>query len=113
MPFIIYNSEVKHVNNQKYCSSLDILPTMLNMLGIEYDSRLLMGKDIFSNSDDLVIFSDRSFITNKGRYNELLEYYTGDSVDDDYISNMQTEMYHKFRYSRLILENDFYRYIKL
>ncbi len=112
MPFIIYNSEVEHVDNKKYCSSLDILPTMLNMLGVEYDSRLLMGKDIFSDSDDLVIFSDRSFITNKGRYNELAETYTGQTVASDYISDMQTEIYHKFRYSRLILENDFYRHLK-
>ena len=35
---------------EKVCSSLDVLPTVLNLFGIEYDSRLLMGKDILSNN---------------------------------------------------------------
>ena len=59
MPFIIYNSEEdKKIISNKYSSSLDVLPTILNLFGVEFDSRLLMGKDIFSDSEPLVIFSD-------------------------------------------------------
>ncbi|MDE6108220.1 MAG: LTA synthase family protein, partial [Oscillospiraceae bacterium] len=47
----------------KPCASLDILPTLSNLFGLEYDSRLLMGRDILSDSPGLVILSDRSFIT--------------------------------------------------
>ncbi|MBO5413225.1 MAG: LTA synthase family protein, partial [Clostridia bacterium] len=53
----------------KYCSSLDVLPTVLNLFGFDYDSRLLMGRDIFSDSEPFVIFSNRSFILKNGRYN--------------------------------------------
>ena len=35
----------------KVCSSIDILPTVSNLLGLEYDSRLLVGRDILSDSD--------------------------------------------------------------
>lgn len=36
------------------------------------DSSLLMGKDILSNNiEPIVTFSDRSFITDKGRYNSV------------------------------------------
>ena len=112
MPFIIYNSEEdKKIISNKYSSSLDVLPTILNLFGVEFDSRLLMGKDIFSDSEPLVIFSDRSYITNKGRYNSITEIFEGEDVDEAYINNVKQEIYYKYRYSRLILENDFYRYL--
>jgi len=109
MPFIIYNSgEKEQIISDKYSSSLDILPTILNLFGLEYDSRLLMGKDIFSDSEPLVIFSNRSFITNEGRYNSTTENYKGQKISDNYIANKKKEIYYKYRYSRLILENNFY-----
>ena len=115
MPFIIMNGEnEKDVIIDKYCSSLDVLPTMLNLFEIEYDSRLLMGRDIFSDAESLVIFGDRSFITNKGFYDSMSESFTSfdDNIQEkEYIKEIQEDIYHKFRYSRLMLENDFYRYL--
>jgi phosphoglycerol transferase MdoB-like AlkP superfamily enzyme len=35
--------------------SLDIMPTLANLFGLDYDSRLVMGRDILSDSDALVI----------------------------------------------------------
>ena len=32
----------------EYCSTADILPTLLNLFGVDYDSRLLVGRDVFS-----------------------------------------------------------------
>ena len=116
MPFIIYNGSINSdIVVNKYASSLDVLPTMLNMFGVEYDSRLLMGQDIFSNSEPLVIFSDRSFITEVGRYNsmtESFESFSNESIDEEqYVNYIKEKIYHKYRYSRLILENDIYRKI--
>ncbi len=63
---LIWNSEMKEpVKVDKLSSSLDILPTMLNLFGVEFDSRLLMGRDLLSTSSPLVIYSNRSFITDK------------------------------------------------
>lgn len=113
MPLIIYNSgQTEKIESNKYCSSLDILPTMLNLLGANFDSRLLMGGDIFSKSKDLVIFADRSFITDQGRYNEITESYSGKQVEHTYVSDIKQIIYKKFRYSRLILKNNFYNYIE-
>ena len=53
-----------------------ILPTILNMFDIKYDSRLLVGKDIMSDTEGIVIFNDRSFLTNKGYYNEKTNKFT-------------------------------------
>ena len=98
----------------KIGSSLDILPTVLNLFGVEYDSRLLIGKDILSNADPLVIFSDRSFITDKGRYNAITEEFTpneGVEIEEGYVKKINAIIYKKYQMSRLILENDYYRKI--
>ena len=113
MPLLIWSGSMKEpITVEKIGSSLDVLPTVLNLFGVEYDSRLLMGRDILSDSDPLVIFSDRSFITDKGRYNALTEEFIpneGVQVDDDYVSNINKIIYKKYQMSRLVLENDYYR----
>ena len=52
----------------KYCSSLDVMPTLSNLFGLYYDSRLIMGQDILSDSPGLVIFSNYSFLHEQGYY---------------------------------------------
>ena len=116
MPFIIYDSTIENkIEIDKYGSSLDVLPTILNLFGVEYDSRLLMGKDILSDSESFIIFSNRSFITNKGIYNsrkELFKSFDGKDKDySKYINDTKEEIYLKYRYSRLMLLNDYYKYI--
>ena len=111
MPLIIYNSEINNQSVDKYCSNLDLLPTILNLYGIEYDSRLLLGKDIFSDSESTIIFHNRSFITNRGKYNSLMPIF-GESMTEEYVNQIKDEIYYKFKISRLILENDYYKYLK-
>lgn len=111
MPLIIYNSEVSDISTDKYFSMIDILPTILNLYGFSFDSRLLLGRDVFSDNLTPVIFYNRSFITEKGKYNSLTEKFSGD-YDKKYISSIQNDMYNKFRISRLILENDYYKIFK-
>ena len=108
---IIYNSKIETTKVTKYTSSLDILPTILNMFGVQYDSRLLMGRDIFSSSEDLVIFNNKSWITNKGRYDYLkreYESFDGD-YNQEYIDNINKIVDNKFKMSKLIVKNDYYR----
>ena len=72
-----------------------------------------MGRDLFSDSEPLVIFRDRSFITDKGRYNAVAREFTpnpGVEVDDEYIQNMINIVNAKFYYSTMILK-DYYSHI--
>jgi lipoteichoic acid synthase len=96
---------------EKLGSSLDILPTVLNLFGAKYDSRLIMGKDILSNYDPLVIYSNRSFITDKGRYNSITREYIGEG-DEDYISNIKAIINNRYSISRMIMDQDFYKKIE-
>ena len=96
--FLVWNSEMKApVKVEKLGSSLDILPTVLNLFGVEYDSRLLMGRDILSNEEGLIIFSNRSFITSKGRYNSLKKQFEGEDVEGEYVDEISRVIYNKYQ----------------
>ena len=113
-PLLIWSGSMKEpIKVEKVCSSLDVLPTVLNLFGVEYDSRLLMGNDILSNNkEEIVIFSDRSFITEKGRYSSITGFFTqneGVEVDENYADRISEIVYQKFKMSALILDKDYYR----
>ncbi len=115
MPLIIWNSTIEEpIEVKKVGSIIDVLPTVLNLFGVEYDSRLLMGRDILSNSEPLVVFSDGSFITDKGKYNAITDEFISVSgeVDKDYIERISTIVEGKRQISRLILEKNYYNLLR-
>jgi len=91
--------------------SLDILPTLSNLFGVEYDSRLLVGRDIFSEEPPLVLWPDRSWATERGRYDGLSGTFTpaeGYEPDEAYIEAMSQIVDNKIAYSRAVLDTDFF-----
>ena len=109
---IVWNSKMKTEHVSKYCCSLDIMPTLANLFGLDYDSRLTMGSDIFSDAPELVIFNNRSFICEKGRYDSGRDKFIwneGCEEDNEYAVNMIQQVNDKFAYSSKILDNDYYR----
>ena len=119
---ILYNSEIEeNVKVTKYVSSIDVLPTIYNLFGIKYDSRLLMGRDALSDAEGLVILSDRSFINEFGSYNSITGKYTKfkEDVSNDYIEKLNHEVYQRFTMSSLLLYEkngvylDYYRKLGL
>jgi lipoteichoic acid synthase len=113
-PLIIYNPNIVSETITKSVSSLDLLPTIANLMGISFDSRLMMGADIFSTTVPLVIFKDHSFITPLGKYNAVTKtfiYNDGVTEDADYVKRMIEVVNTKFYYSQTFLENDYYRII--
>jgi lipoteichoic acid synthase len=102
------------VKVDKVCSSIDILPTVSNLLGLDYDSRLIIGQDILSDSDGLVMFANRSFITDRYSYNTstgVLTSFDGSSISDDELAEMRSYVSNKFTAADAITEYDFYRYV--
>lgn len=107
----IYNKDInKYKSNDNYCSNIDILPTLLNLFGVEYDSRLIMGRDILSNNDGMIVFGNRNIVTKEYKYSNMSEYIDG-NVDLEKIKDVKNDIYMRYRISRLILENDYYRYL--
>lgn len=113
--FILWNPSMEeNIIIEEPCSSLDILPTLSNLFGLEYDSRLLMGQDILSDAEPLVVLSNRSFITDKVMYNSSTgetTLLTTQALPTDYIKNMNKIIQNKFSVSKSILSEDYYRYV--
>jgi len=109
---IIWNSQMEEpVQVDKTCCSLDILPTVSNLMGLEYDSRLLMGRDVFSDSDGIAVFYNKSFITDQGKYDVKTNSFTpneGCTPSEEYVKQMYNYVNGLFTASDLILKNDYY-----
>lgn len=65
-PFIVWSSDLEDKDVDIIMDTADILPTMLNLLGIDYNPNMYMGTDVFSvNHDHFVWFADGSYIADK------------------------------------------------
>jgi phosphoglycerol transferase MdoB-like AlkP superfamily enzyme len=93
--------------------TVDILPTVLNLWGFDYDSRLLAGKDIFSDAEHAAILSNGSFITRKIKYNsgtgEVTYLIDESRVSDHYVEYWVNEVKRRFTISTEILNADYYQ----
>lgn len=113
--FVIWNSEIEDIIEvDKVGSQIDVLPTLLNLFGIEYDSRLIVGKDILSNEAGVAIFSNRSWVSDYGTYNRgtftLKEGKTLEN-ESEYIKYMNNLVSSKFTLSNQIVKYNMYEYI--
>ncbi|MDO4733238.1 MAG: LTA synthase family protein, partial [Bacillota bacterium] len=104
----IWNGGQEHEVIDAPISSMDILPTISNLFGLKYDSRFMMGRDVFSDSVPLVIFNNRSWITDQARYNATNEILEGE-VTPEYAAAINEVVKGKFLYSADILFKDYYR----
>ena len=109
--FILWTKGMEPLTIDEPCSSLDIIPTLSNLLGLPYDSRLLMGRDIHSSARPLVVFADGSFISERGRYNAITGKFfspPGIRVGQDYIDSVAGAVTRKIYYSALVLDKNYY-----
>lgn len=103
------------VRVNKVCSSIDILPTVSNLFGLEYDSRIITGQDILSDSPGLVMFNNRSFITDDFSYDSAtgaVVSKNGAQVSSETVDNMKAYVANRFTAADSITELDYYSYIE-
>lgn len=110
---IIWNNQMEPIYVEKTCSSVDLLPTILNLFGFEYDSRLFPGNDMLSDAPSMVVFANRSFITDYVIYNakENSLVWRKEEVSEEYVKNVKEYVKMLFQYSAGILNDDFFRYV--
>lgn len=97
-----------------YCCTADVLPTVLNLLGIRYDSRLLAGVDAMADTRHAAILYDGSFLADGFRYNAS----TGETITDPGVEldaatlqSYRDWVADKFTLSRMILNTDYYAHV--
>ena len=96
-------------------SALDILPTLSNLFGLEYDSRLLVGRDVFSDSEPLVFWPlTYSWKTDKGFYDgQTGEFFPaeGVTVAEGYVDAVNAKVQNKCVYSRAVHYQNYFNVI--
>lgn len=115
--FICYVPGMR-VDVDTYCSTADILPTLLNLFGFSYDSRLIIGRDVLSpQAHDYAVLSDQSFITRDFAFDTStgsVTYFTdATGVDASEIGRIQQQIALDFQISLDILNNDYYAHALL
>ena len=111
------------------CSSIDIIPTLSNLFGLEYDSRLLSGRDILADNYDVadpnsrqpfVVFADKGggncWISEAGTYNAFTGVFTPNPgyealANDEYIAAMSRKAMNMYKYAKYIITKDYYRVV--
>jgi hypothetical protein len=111
---LFYHDGIEPEVVDKYATSLDLLPTIYNYMGVPYDSRFFSGRDIFSDSEAIAIFLGRSWITEEGRYNALTATFTphpGRELEDqeEYVDRINREVKLRYDTARVVIDSDYYR----
>ena len=111
--FICYVPDMEPVTVETYCSTVDILPTLLNLFGLPYDSRMLAGRDILSDgATGMAVLSDQSFVTKDYGFNaangQVTVFTDGYVVDEADLAARQTLIQNQFRVSLDVLNYDYY-----
>lgn len=95
--------------------SLDILPTLCNLFGVEYDSRLLPGRDVFSTTSPLIFNTNYDWKTDKGTYLSWTNTFTPKDentvIPDGYVEKMKTIVSNKIKYCDAVLKLDYFSYL--
>ncbi len=93
--------------------SLDILPTLSNLFGTKFDSRLFVGRDVFSDTPALVFNNNYDWKTQYGTY--IRGKFTPASEDmevpEEYVDAISAIVRNKIRYSTGVLDNDYFGYL--
>jgi lipoteichoic acid synthase len=95
-------------------SSLDILPTLSNLFGTEFDSRLFPGRDVFSDAEPLVFTMYYDWKTNLGTYNSITGEFTqkeGVNVPDGYVDRIKKTVRNKIQYCTGFNDTDYYGHL--
>ena len=113
--FIIWNSEIENpIQIDKVGSQIDVLPTLLNLFGVEYDSRTIIGQDILSDNPGIAIFSNRSWVSDYGTYFSSQKNFVPNSdtlIEDNYVTNINKSVANKFTMSNLFVKYNIYENI--
>ncbi len=115
---ILWNGGMEEpVYVDKVCCSVDILPTLLNLFGFDFDSRMYAGRDILSDEEGLVIFNNKSFVSDTVAYDRNQETITwkdelSEEEQEAYMDAMEQTVKDRYRFSAYILRNDYYDLIE-
>ncbi|MCF0113896.1 MAG: LTA synthase family protein, partial [Erysipelotrichaceae bacterium] len=106
--------EEKPIKVESPTSSIDILPTLCNLFGVEFDSRLLVGRDVFSDKEALVYTLGYEWKTDLGSFTSSKGFVPVSEeveIPEGYVERIKTIVKNKISYSKAVLQKDYFRHV--
>lgn len=105
--------------SDEYCCNVDVLPTVLNLLGIDYDSRLIAGIDVFDSGLHRARLYNGNLLTGYMNYNASTgkAAWKGEAKDwteaqkKEYLDSLTAYSDSEYGVSLKLMEKDFYRFV--
>ena len=115
-PFVIYNSTMAPQEFTEYTSYINLVPTMANLAGLDYDPRLYMGTDLLSDSyESRVVFADGSWKNETAYYNastSKIKYYGDTELTPEEIKEVNTKVGLQIDMSSKAIKSNYFKYLK-
>lgn len=104
----------ENIEVEEYCCNVDILPTIANLWGFDFDSRMLAGTDVFSEGDHMAVLVDKSWLTDKVWFHtdtgEVRYLVSEEELPENYIDNINRLVATRFSVSSDILNQAYYNF---
>ncbi len=115
-PFVIYNSTMTPKTFKEYNSYINLVPTVANLMGLEYDPRLYAGSDVLSDDyESRVVFADGSWKNEIAYYNastSKIKYYGDTTYTPEEIQAINTEVGLKIDMSSKAIKANYFNYLE-
>ena len=115
VPFVIYNSTIEPKKFSEYTFYLNILPTIANLFDLDYDPRLYLGTDLFSDdAQSLTVFADGSWKNEIAYYNakkNSIKYYTDKKYTTEELNKINNEITSKVNISNKVIKENYFEHL--
>ena len=96
---------------------MNIVPTVANLFALDYDPRLYVGDDLFSNTyENRVIFADGSWRDEVAFYNsstgKITYFEPNTTYTSEEIRKINTDIKNKISMSNLAIKEDYFNYLQ-
>ena len=112
-PLIIYNAASESKDIDTVASTFDLVPTVANLFNLNYDPRLYVGKDIFSNDENTVIFTNGDWISTYGWFKAsegiFNNFDDSNPAPQNWIDSQNKRVSNAFNISLMVYKTDYFR----
>ena len=116
-PMLIYNSALEApIEVTDYTTIIDLLPTLLNLFDMDYDPRLYLGTDVFSETHvSRAYFADGSWQDDRGFYyapgNKMTYLAGANQYSDAELKSINFEINTRQRMSGSAIRSNYFNYL--
>ena len=115
VPLVIYNTKIESKVFSGYTTFVNILPTIANLFDLDYDPRLYLGTDVFSEDyKSIAVFADGSWKNEYGFYSaskNSISYTTSEELSSAEIQAINTDISNKIKISEKAIKNNYFNYL--